>query len=290
MAAVLAEGADTVLTTAAAQSNFCRTTAAACARLGLRCVLLLRGRPDSAVSGNLLLDTLFGAEIEFIDTYDPYDPAITARLDKMVAGQLAAGRRPHVLHLPGRTGALGAAGTVSLAEEMAAQWNAASIDPVAVYLVASSGLTMAGTLLGLKHLGARARVVGICAQTPAAFLRPLIARRANEAAALLGISTRVNESEVELDETALGPGYGVPDSSTVAAIELAARTEGLVLDPVYTGKAMAGMVAQIGSGRWRGDAEGPVVFVHSGGAPTLFAQGVDTLNRAREHGGARVGS
>jgi 1-aminocyclopropane-1-carboxylate deaminase/D-cysteine desulfhydrase-like pyridoxal-dependent ACC family enzyme len=206
----------------------------------------------------------------------------------MTARLRAAGRRPHVLHLPGRTGALGAAGTVSLAEELAAQWDAEGIDPVAVYLVASSGLTMAGTLLGLKHLGARARVVGICAQSPAALLRPLIARRANEAAELLGISTRVSESEVELDENGLGPGYGVPDAATVAAIEMAARTEGLVLDPVYTGKAMAGMVAQIGAGRWRGEAGGPVAFVHSGGAPTLFAQGVDSLNQAREQGVARV--
>lgn len=283
MAAVLADGADTVVTTAAAHSNFCRTTAAACARLGLRCVLLLRGEAGMAVTGNLLLDALFGADIEFIDTQDAYDPAIAARLEAIMRRLRAEGRRPYVLHLPGRTGALGGAGTASLAEELVAQCRARAITPAGVVLVASSGLTMAGTLLGLKHLGMRARVVGICAQVPASFLRPIVARRANEAGELLGLATRIDEQEVELDETALGQGYGRATAATVDAIELAARTEGVVLDPVYTGKAMAGLIAQIRAGRWQA-ADGPVVFVHSGGAPTLFAQGADALAAARASG------
>jgi 1-aminocyclopropane-1-carboxylate deaminase/D-cysteine desulfhydrase-like pyridoxal-dependent ACC family enzyme len=279
LAVALADGADTIVTTAAAHSNFCRTIAAACARIGLGCVLLLRGNPDMPLTGNLLLDHLFGAEISFIPTRDPYDPAIPARLEKILSRLRADGRKPHVLHLPGATGALGAAATVSLAEELTAQWRERAITPAALVVVASSGLTMAGTLLGLRHLGARTSIIGMCAQMPAAFLRPLIARRCNEAAALLGIPTTIDESQIDLDETALGAGYGIPNAATIEAIELGARMEGLVLDPVYTGKAMAGIIAQIRAGRWRGDA--PVVFVHSGGTPTLFAMGADALHIAQ---------
>jgi 1-aminocyclopropane-1-carboxylate deaminase/D-cysteine desulfhydrase-like pyridoxal-dependent ACC family enzyme len=142
-----------------------------------------------------------------------------------------------------------------------------------------SGLTVAGLALGLKHLGSPVRVVGICAQKPAAFMRPLIVERANEAAALLGISTRIEAEDIALDDRHIGQGYGIATRASVEAIELAARTEGLLLDPVYTGKCMAGLIADIRAGRWSGG--GPVVFLHSGGTPGLFGYGADRLEAAR---------
>ena len=110
-------------------------------------------------------------------------------------------------------------------------------------------------------------------------LGPLIRRRAGEAAELLGLDVDVAAGDIVLDGAHIGPGYGIADAATVAAIELAARTEALILDPVYTGKCMAGLIARLSGGLWRGDA--PVVFIHSGGTPGLFAYGADGLAEAR---------
>jgi 1-aminocyclopropane-1-carboxylate deaminase/D-cysteine desulfhydrase-like pyridoxal-dependent ACC family enzyme len=269
MAEALAAGASAVLTTAAVQSNFCRAMSAACACLGLKPALLLRGTGAEPLQGNYLLDRLFGAEIRFIDTTDPYDPRVAPALEAFVADLRARGEVPHVVHLPGRTGALAAASAVSLAEELDSQWRATGLEPAAIGLAVGSGLTLAGLALGLKRLGRATRVVGFSVQKPADFMVPLIARRASEAAALLGLSTRVHEGDFDIDDTPIGPGYGVPTPAAIEAVFLAGRTEGLVLDPVYTGKAMAGLIAQIGRGRWRKDET--VVFFHSGGGPSLFA-------------------
>ena len=279
-AAAIEAGADTVLATAAAQSNFCRTVAAAGAKLGLEVHLLLRGEKSLPVTGNLLLDALLGAHVEFIPTRDAYDPAIAARLNEIMTRLLSAGRRPHLLHMNGAAAIRGAASYIPMAEELQDQFRAAGLRPAALYLVASSGQTAAGLLAGFRALGERTRIMGICAQTPPAFLHPRILQRASEAAELLGLDISVRPNDVELDGTCLGPGYGIPDAETVAAIELAARTEGLILDPTYTGKAMAGMVKHMRSGRWR-DA-GAIVFLHSGGAPGLFAGGSELLAKAHD--------
>ena len=278
--AALAAGADTLVTTAAAQSNFCRTVAAAAAKLGLHAVLLLRGGADTPVTGNLLLDGLMGAEIEFIATTDSYDPAIARRLDSILDRLRASGRKPMLLHVVGVAGALGAAAYVPAAEELAAQFAARRIEPAAMYVTAGSGLTVAGLALGLKHLQVATRVIGICTQKEVAFLHPIVVRRANEAASLLGLSTRIEDADIELDDRQIGPGYGIATSRAVDAIELAAGTEGLVLDPVYTGKGMAGLAAHVRAGRWA--AGDTIVFLHSGGAPGLFAYGAEALAAARK--------
>ena len=230
-----------MVTTAAVQSNFCGTTAAA-ARLGLHAVLLLRGDAGAPVTGNLLLDHLLGAEIEFVSTSDPYDPAVPHRIDQIMQRLHAKGRKPWLLHVVGAAGALGAAAYVPAAEELSAQFAANGTEPAALYVTAGSGLTVAGLVLGLKHLRAKTRVIGVCTQTRAAFLRPIITRRANEAASLLDIPTRVSEEEIELDDRQIGPGYGI---ATVAAVEA-------------------------------------IAFLHSGGAPGLFAYGAERLAAVRE--------
>jgi 1-aminocyclopropane-1-carboxylate deaminase/D-cysteine desulfhydrase-like pyridoxal-dependent ACC family enzyme len=272
MGDALAQGAQAVVTTAAVQSNFCRACAAAGAVLGLHVGLLLRGKGDEELQGNYLLDRLFGAEIRFIDTRDPYDPAVAPALERFVADLAARGLRSQVLHLPGRTGTLGAAAMVDTGVEMAWQFAEHRIAPQAVFLAAGSGLTVAGVALAFKALGLATRVVGISVQRPAGFIAPLIAERANAAAQLLGLPVRLDVTDFDIDDRHLGEGYAMVSPAGLEAMALAGRTQGIVLDPVYTGKAMAGMLVQLREGRFQGDA--PVVFFHSGGAPGLFAQAV----------------
>jgi 1-aminocyclopropane-1-carboxylate deaminase/D-cysteine desulfhydrase-like pyridoxal-dependent ACC family enzyme len=258
---VLARGGRTVVTTAGAQSNFCRTLAAGAAMLGLRCLLLLRGGPDAPLTGNLLLDHLFGAEIHWIETGDPYDPAVLARLEELAA---AAGQGAEIVQLPGETGPLAAAAAAGLAVELAGQWAA---PPPTIHLAAGSGLTAAGLVLGLEAMGLPCRVVAISVQQPAGFIEPLIRRRVREAGALLGIEVEAGRDRLAVEDGFIGPGYGRPSAEAVEAVRLAARLEGLVLDPAYTGKAMAGLIARARAGR----LGGPALFIHTGGAPGLAA-------------------
>jgi 1-aminocyclopropane-1-carboxylate deaminase/D-cysteine desulfhydrase-like pyridoxal-dependent ACC family enzyme len=281
--AAIEAAADCVVASAAAQSNFCRIVAAAGTKLGLPVHLLLRGSAERPRNGNLLLDELLGAHLDFIDARNPYDPTISARLEGIVAGLRAARRRPHLLHMTGAAAAVGAAAHIPMAEALAQQFAAFSVTPAGLCLVAGSGPNAAGLLLGFSALGLRIELLGICAQTPPDFLHPLILRRAREAADWLGLAFDISPADLMLDGAHVGPGYGIADAATVSAIELTARTESLILDPVYTGKCLAGLITRLGSGPlgglWRGDA--PVMFVHSGGAPGLFAYGADRLAEAR---------
>lgn len=269
MADAMARGAQAVVTTAAVQSNFCRACAAAGARLGIRVGLLLRGTGQEDLQGNYLLDTVLGAELRFIPTQDPYDPRVPAWLDAFVADFRRRGLATQVFHMPGGTGTLGAAAMVDAGEELARQFRQHGIAPQAVFTAGGSGLTTAGLVLAFKALGLATRVVCLSVQRSAAFITPLIVERANAAAQLLGLAVRVQAQDFDVDDRFIGAAYGVPSPEAVQAIALAGRSEGLVLDPIYTGKAMAGMLAQVREGRWPGPA--PLVFLHTGGAPGLFA-------------------
>lgn len=277
-------GADTLITTAAAQSNFCQATAAAAAHLGWRCLLLLRGATDTTVQGNLLLDHIFGAEVEFLDTDDPYDPLIPKRLAATAERVRARGGSPYIIHLPGRTGPLTAAAAASGAAELGDQFGALAAVPEAVYLAVGSGLTAAGLILGFKHLGVATRVVGISVQQPGDFLRPLMVERTNAAAALLGIATRVGADDFDLDDGYIGAGYGRPSPAAMDAIATAGRHGALVLDPSYSGKALAGLIGHIRDGRL--DRKAHVAFVHTGGAASLFAHADAVAGRWRPAGTA----
>ena len=268
LADALAQGAGTVVATAGAQSNFCRALAGACARLGLGCHLhLRRGGGVSSVpllQGNLLLDQVFGATVSFTDRTDPWDPGIRAELDGIAAGLREAGAAPHLLQLTGHSAALGVAGWVSGAMELARDFAGLGVVPDTVALACGSGLTLAGLALGFRVLDVPTRVVGISVQQPAARIVPWIVQAAGQAADLLGASARLTEKDVTVLDDLIAPGYGLPSAGSVAAVRLAGRTEGLVLDPVYTGKAMAGLLRHAGTFGRR------VVFLHSGGTPGLF--------------------
>ncbi len=261
----LDQGADTVVTIGAAQSNHARLTAAAAASLGLRTVLVLDGPFVGQGQGNLLLDNLLGAQVRLFSWENRESGA--AILEQVAEEIRAAGHRPYVIPLGG-SNALGTLGYTLAARELARQAKEKGLSPRAVVCATSSCGTQAGLVLGRSLDRLPWEVVGISVGEPAANLAPAVARLASEAAELLG-SPPIPEDEVTVLDGYAGPGYGRLDPATIATIRRVASLEGILLDPVYTAKAMTGLLDLARRGRWKGgDA---VIFLHTGGIPALFA-------------------
>lgn len=269
LAEAIGEGADTLVSTAGHQSNFCRALAGAAAKAGLGCHLLLRADEPPAIEGNLLLDRIFGARISYTDAMDPWDPRIPAELDRIADEVRASGGRPHIVQLTGASAPLGVAAWVAGAAELARDFERIGVVPQVLGLACGSGLTAAGLALGFKHLEVPTRIIAFSVQQPAARLRPWLVEAAAGAAARLGLAARLAEDDVTLIDGEIGSGYGLPTPAAIKAVALAGRTEALVLDPVYTGKALAGLATLARSGDLGSAAT--AVFLHSGGTPGLFA-------------------
>ncbi|MEW5888115.1 MAG: D-cysteine desulfhydrase family protein [Pseudomonadota bacterium] len=262
-----AQGADVVLTVGALQSNHARQTAAACARLGLACELILR-RPRQADdsylrNGNVLLDRLLGARLIIIDASESREAAMAER-----AAQLQAeGRRPYCIPVGGSC-PVGNLGYVHCARELLADCRQAGIDEAVVIVPTGSGGTQAGLVAGLHVLGSSMSVIGIAVEGTRAEQEAAVFAQAQATAQLLGAPPLSRERVVVRDEF-VGPGYAKPTEAMREALALAARSEALVLDPVYTGKAMAGLIGLVRAGELPSAAA--AIFVHTGGAPGLFA-------------------
>ena len=252
-------GCDTVFTTGSAQSNHAMLTAACAARLGMRCVLFLKERGVTEARGNLLLDRLYGAEVRFFDTDQYsyiYDQMLA--LDEELSAQ---GHKCCAIPVGGST-PLGAVGYVGCAEEIASQCDSAGHIVTAV----GSGGTAAGLLLGAKLYLPGAGVTGVSVY-PDAF-EDIVPQLAEDAAGLLDASFTRTEGDFRIVPR-IGDGYGVPNPDDTPYIEELARLEGILLDPVYTGKAWAGMLELLKAGAFPGGDS--IVFVHTGGAAALFA-------------------
>jgi len=264
LADAVRKGADTLVAGAAAQSNYCRQLAAAGARLGLRVVLILRSvrrAVDREVQGNLLLDLLAGAEVRVVDC----EPAAQAALLDAEADKIrAAGGVPYV---PQREKGLGVVAYVHGGLELLKQLKEMGRSPSAIY-VAAAGETQAGLALAVKALGAGVRVVGVDPGATWIDVPARMAQMANLAAERLGLSVTLEPGEIINTSAYYGDGYGLPTPASVDAIRLLARTEGVYIDPVYSSKAMAALLAECARGRIARGAE--VVFVHTGGTPALF--------------------
>jgi len=270
IADALRKNADLFVWGAGVQSNNCRQTAAACAKAGLDCHLVLgRGKPadgPDVIQGNLLLDHLVGAG------YDIVEATIGTELDERIDGAAADFRRQ------GRTvyawdretvKPLAAVSYVLAMIELTEQASARGFTPDGVY-VSSAGSTGSGLALGTAAMGLPCPVRSICPIRWEWDTQQDMARIANQAAALIGIDTRLERDELEITFDYIGPGgYGSVSPGCLEAIALLARTEGILVDPVYSGKALAGLIDHIRSGRLT--AEQNVVFVHTGGTPALFA-------------------
>ena len=261
-AEAIASGADTLVTCGGIQSNHARVTAAAGAALGLGVTLVLNGTRQETATGNARLDGLFGATIHPVATREERAPA----MERVAADLAAAGRRPFVVPLGASTptGALGFARGVS---EIAA----ASLRPDVIVHSTSSGGTQAGVVAGCMLFGLKARVIGISADEPAAALEAVVRTLLAGMAERLGARTASLEGDrpIEIDDRFVGPGYGSPTKESSSAMERVARREGIVLDPVYTAKAMAGLFERIRSGEFAPDQK--VLFWHTGGVPGYFA-------------------
>lgn len=270
IAAAEADGAETVVTEGAAQSNHARMTAAACANRGLRCVLVLDARNGDELAGNLLLDHLFGAEVRIVP-----DPAARAEAMARVADELAAeGRRSFVVPTGGSV-PHGAAGYVRAAYELAGQLVEAGEAPGWLYAATGSLGTQAGLVVGGRAASQPWRVCGVAVSHPAEALAAKGVSLANETAALLGLDQTFGPEDVAVDGGFVGEAYGKRTAEGLAAIRLVARSEGVLLDPVYSAKAMAALLAHVRAGRF--GPEESVVFLHTGGGPSLFAHGTALL-------------
>ncbi len=260
LAEAQANGARTVITVGAAQSNHCRQTAAMAARVGLDCILVLNGDPNQAPTGNLLLDDLFGAEIVWSSREDR-EQTLKSTFDRA----WEQGRRPYLIPL-GASNALGtlayeAAFQEFLGQNVPADW---------IVVASSSGGTQAGLALGARRANWTGRVLGISIDEPEAELKRLVAGLANEAAERLGETLNIQPEDILINASYLGEGYGILGVPECEAIHLFARQEGLLLDPVYTGRAAAGMIDLIRQGFFKPGET--VLFWHTGGSPALFAE------------------
>lgn len=263
-----ARGADTIITTAGLQSNFLRLAAAAAARVGMKAILLVRGSPDAPLAGNLLLMRLFGADVRFMQTDDPYAESTFALMRGIEDEVRRRGGRPYSIHLGTFSGPLSAVGYVHGAAELAEQLRVMGEQCDHIVLAVGSGGTHAGLLLGLRMAGLGCHVLGVSVNAPAEDHRGRIIEKMRHAAELLGSSVSVPDQEVDVTDAYIGPGYGVPTPAGLDAIVQAARGEGFLLDPVYTGKGWAGLVDSVRRGVIR--PRDAVVFLHTGGAPNAF--------------------
>jgi len=255
------QGADTLITSGGVQSNHARVTAAAAAKIGLRCVLVVNGVKPERPSANALLDALVGAEIRYVATREERAPTV-----ERIAGEMRrGGGHPYVIPI-GASTPLGAAAYALAVAELLQQIPA----PEVIVHSTSSGGTQAGIIAGCELLGAATRVIGVSADEPAGILEADIRGILAGLPALLHIEPgRFDGVPVEVDDRFVGGGYGVPTDASIEAMRLTARTEGLFLDPTYTAKAMAGLIARVRDGEF--DKTPTVLFWHTGGQVGLFA-------------------
>lgn len=252
--------ARTLVTTGAVQSNHCRQTAAVAARFGLDCILVLTGDPASRSSGNLLLDRFFGAEIVWCDPAEQ-ESAFQQTFQKAWDD----GRRPYLVPYGGSS-PVGAAAYALAFDEFLEQ----GVEVDWIVFATSSGGTQAGLVAGARRASWPGKILGISVAEPAAPIRERVARLAGEVSDRLGKALTFDPAEIHVDDHYLGQGYAAMGAPEREAIELFARQEGLLVDPVYTGRAAAGMIDLIRQGFFQ--ATDRVLFWHTGGTPALFAE------------------
>ena len=267
LGAALEAEADTLVTQGAVQSNHVRQTAAAAAAHGLACEIILEERTGSKAAdyvgnGNVLLDRLFGARLRTV----PGGTDMAAELERTADEVRGRGGRPYVIP-GGGSNAVGALGYADCARELVVQADELDLPIDRIVTATGSAGTHAGLVAGLAVIGADIPVLGIGVRAPKDKQEANVLKLAQETAALLGHAGRVARDQVVADCDYVGQGYGLVDQGVIDALTLAARLDGIVLDPVYSGKAMKGLIVLARAGAFRGET---VVFLHPGGAQGLF--------------------
>ena len=259
-AEALRQRADALITSGGVQSNHARVTAAAAAKLGLKCILIANGAPPERPTANALLDRLLGAEVRYVAARE--DRA--AAMDEAAADLRRAGHRPFVIPI-GASTPLGAAAYVHALTELLDQVE----PPAAIVHATSSGGTQAGLAAGCALAGIPTRVIGVSADESAASLERDVRGILSGLAPLLRLDRDLSDVALHVDDRFVGPGYGVPTAESHEAIDLAARSEAIFLDHTYTAKAMAGLIARVRTGAFTSTQT--VLFWHTGGQVGLFS-------------------
>jgi len=260
-----ADRCDTLITAGGLQSNHARVTAATAAKLGMQAVLVVnseRGEPPSRLRANALLDRLLGARVIYVDSRDGRVAAMREAAERLTA----EGRRVFEIPIGGST-PLGSVAYLHAVVELLEQMS----PPDVIVHATSSGGTQAGLVAACRLLGLSTRVVGIAADGPTQQIQSQIRANVDGIAELLGLSGDAVKrgTAIEIDDRFFGEGYAIPTEASREAIELTARTEAIFLDPVYTGKAMAGLIAYVRQQRFT--SKQTVLFLHTGGQVGLFA-------------------
>jgi D-cysteine desulfhydrase family pyridoxal phosphate-dependent enzyme len=263
LAEAQAQGCDHLVTIGAPQSNHARQTAAAAAKYGMGCSLVLKGSPPALANGNLLLDKLLGAHLYWTNGEN------TAVVIERVLKELAIlGRKPYLIPLGG-SNVVGSTAYVHAMQELMAQLESQKINIDIIVHASSSGGTQAGLVLGAHAYGFRGQIFGISVDRPAGELKTQVAALATATATHLGLGTLTLAERVVVNDDYIEPGYAILTDLEREAIATVAQKEGIILDPVYTGRAMGGLIDLI---RWGAFTRGQsVLFWHTGGMPALFA-------------------
>ena len=263
-----------MITGGAAQSNHCRQTAAAAAACGLACHLVLGGQAPATPEGNLLLDQLFGAVIHWTGELRKGE-----KIPEIAESLRSVGRRPYVVPYGG-SNTTGAAGFVEAVRELADQLSQLGESVTHIVFASSSGGTQAGLTVGKSLFGLDCKLIGIGIDKGVSGDVPFdehVLRLANATAERLGVHAPFSASELTIRNDYLGDGYGVVGELERQAIQMVAQTEGILLDPVYTGRAMGGLIDMIERGEL--SREHSVLFWHTGGIPALFSYARDLIKR-----------
>lgn len=269
MADALAKGADTILTCGAVQSNHCRLTLSAAVKEGLKCQLILEERVKDSynpeASGNNFLFNLLGIEAVRVV---PSGSNMLGELEKLAEELRAQGRKPYIIP-GGGSNPIGATGYVACAEEIMSQLFDKGINIDHFVVPSGSAGTHAGIVTGMIGVNANIPITGISVNRNKKLQTEAVYKLAKETAKYVGLKEEITEDMIQVRDEFVGPGYSLPTGTMVEAVQLLARTEGILLDPVYTGKAFAGLVGMIREGKLKKGEN--VLFLHTGGSPALYA-------------------
>jgi len=258
--------ADTLITGAGVQSNHVRATAFVATHAGMDCIAVYWGKQPSQTDGNYRVTAMLDAQVHF--TQEDDRASVDTAIETLAEQMRGSGKRPYPIPRGGAC-MMGVLGHVLAVCELYRQCQELALNPDAIVLAVGSGGTYAGWLLGTKLLNLNWRIIGYSVSRDPAEASLQIARLTNEAAAWLGFKICFSATDAPVLGGFIGPGYGIPSPEGANAIKLVARAEGLLLDPVYTGKAMAGYLSRLAAGMF--DECENVIFLHSGGEPAFFA-------------------
>lgn len=266
LANALKKEADVIITTGSIQSNHTRMTCAACRKLGLDVILMLKGKKPAQFQGNLLLEKLMNADMRFFDV-SSYNE-IGAEADRLMEELRAKGKNPYFIPVGGSIG-LGACGYVDCALELFSQADSQNLRIDYIVNAVGSGGTSAGLEVGVRLAKRDAKVVGISVDSEKSVFKQDISRIAQDSISLLGADLEILPDDITVFDEYIGEsGYGKPSRQGVEAIKFTAETEGIILDPVYSGKAMAGLIDLVKKGFFKKGSN--IIFIHTGGTPALF--------------------